>query len=64
MLALLAAAWAAAAQRADGTRLTIEVRASEGAAPTGYTLACDPAGGTLPGAAEACDRLAASGAPF
>ncbi len=64
MLVLLAAAWAAAAQRADGTRLTIEVRASEGAAPTGYTLACDPADGTLPGAAQACERLAASRASF
>jgi hypothetical protein len=63
-LAILAGTCSATAQRLAGTSLTIEVRASEGAAPTGYTLACDPAGGTLPGAAEACDRLAASGAPF
>ncbi len=63
-LTLLAGACVAAAQRPEGTRLTIEIRSREGAGPTGYVLACDGPGGTLPGAARACDRLAASGAPF
>jgi hypothetical protein len=40
------------------TRLTITVRASQTSAPKTWTLTCDPVGGTLAKANEACAALA------
>ena len=42
------------------TRLTITVRASETSQPKTWTLTCDPVGGTLAKAKEACAALAAA----
>ncbi|GAA4618296.1 hypothetical protein GCM10023195_82140 [Actinoallomurus liliacearum] len=47
---------------AAGTRLTVTVRASETSAPKTWTLTCDPVGGTLPKADQACAALAAAAA--
>jgi hypothetical protein len=44
------------------TRLTITVRASQTSAPKTWTLTCDPAGGTLPKADQACAALATAAA--
>jgi hypothetical protein len=50
------------------TKLTITVRAAPTAKPTTRTLTCDPPGGTVPHAADACAALAkaakAKGDPF
>lgn len=40
------------------TSLTIVVNAGDDAQPVEWTLTCDPAGGTHPDAAPACDALA------
>jgi hypothetical protein len=45
---------------AAGTHLTITVRASQTAAPKTWTLTCDPVGGSLPAAEQACTVLAAA----
>jgi hypothetical protein len=44
------------------TNLTITVWASEKAAPVTRTLTCDPVGGTVPNAADACAALAKAAA--
>lgn len=46
------------------TSLAIEVRASAGMPWRRWTLSCDPAGGSLPGAAAACAVLARVRDPF
>lgn len=46
------------------TSLAVEVRHAPGQPAQTYTLTCDPPGGTLPGALEACQRLAAAGPVF
>ncbi|MCO5998576.1 SSI family serine proteinase inhibitor [Actinoallomurus rhizosphaericola] len=47
---------------AAGTRLTVTVRASQTSAPKSWTLTCDPVGGSLPAAEQACTVLAAAAA--
>ena len=44
------------------THLTITVQASPKAKPRTWTLACDPVGGDLPGARQACGTLATAAA--
>jgi Subtilisin inhibitor-like len=46
------------------TRLNIEVRPSPQSPPKTWTLTCDPAGGTHPRAAAACQTLAKAKDPF
>jgi hypothetical protein len=48
----------------QSTDLTVAYRqnGSKSAAPTTWALHCDPAGGSLPHASRACDRLDAVGA--
>ena len=46
------------------TSLVIEVVAEQGAAPTRWTLTCDPAGGDHPDPEAACRALAATAEPF
>ncbi|MFN2471652.1 MAG: SSI family serine proteinase inhibitor [Gaiellaceae bacterium] len=49
-----------------GTELVIRVwpNGMTGPAPRRWTLRCDPAGGTLPKAEEACERLSTLDEPF
>lgn len=46
------------------TSLVIEVVADQGAAPTRWTLTCEPAGGTHPDPETACRALADAAEPF
>ena len=46
------------------TSLVVEVVAEQGAAPTRWTLTCDPAGGDHPDPEAACRSLAATAEPF
>ncbi|HEX2315443.1 MAG TPA: SSI family serine proteinase inhibitor [Thermomonospora sp.] len=46
------------------SKLTVEVRSAAKAAPTTWTLTCDPVGGTHPQAAAACAALAKADNPF
>ena len=65
MLAVAALAFpaAAAASTAD-LRITVWPQGQDTGAPHSWTLRCDPTGGTLPRAGDACRRLAALAAPF
>ncbi|WP_460357480.1 SSI family serine proteinase inhibitor [Actinoallomurus acanthiterrae] len=47
--------------QAGKTRLTITVRESQTSQPKTHTLTCDPVGGDLPKAKEACAALATAG---
>jgi hypothetical protein len=59
-----AAAPSATLSPAARTHLTVEVRPSPKEPPKTWTLTCDPAGGTHPKAAAACQALAKAEDPF
>ena len=65
-LAIAALLLPGAASGSTGTdlRITVWPQGPAGGAPHSWTLRCDPSGGTLPRAAEACRRLTALSAPF
>ena len=52
------------ADQATATALTISVTAKPGAKPQEWTLKCDPPGGSLPKAKQACATLSKVKTPF
>jgi hypothetical protein len=66
MVALLATVIALSTPAPASADLTITYwfQGRERGTPTRWTLRCQPAGGTLPRAAEACTRLSGMKAPF
>jgi Subtilisin inhibitor-like len=63
VLAALMVGGSAAGARTTALRIQVWPEGRSGSSVT-WTLRCAPAGGTLPGAARACRRLAAMSSPF